>query len=84
MCGNSSTTDASDIVCNDFDYYSSAAGSTFMDCIECLQTSNSATTSESDVEWFLCTSLFQKMILKLYISNKNQRQSSLRISRVSV
>lgn len=58
VCGDSSTTDTSDIVCNDFDYYSSAAGATFMNCMQCLQTSNTTTDAEDDVSWFLCTCFF--------------------------
>ncbi|KAJ4423821.1 hypothetical protein N0V82_001560 [Gnomoniopsis sp. IMI 355080] len=53
MCGNTSKTNASDIVCNDFDYYASATGSTFMDCLECLQTSNATSEAENDASWFL-------------------------------
>lgn len=54
VCGNSLETLPSDVVCNDFDYYSTSAGATFMDCIQCLQTSNTTADSEDDVSWFLC------------------------------
>lgn len=56
VCGDSTTTNASDIVCNDFDYYASSTGSTFMSCIECLQTSNATRDEDNDVSWFLCKS----------------------------
>lgn len=55
VCGAStSKTNSSEIVCSDYDYYSLGTGSTFMDCIECLQSSNTASDSENDVSWFLC------------------------------
>lgn len=49
-----STTNSSDIVCNDVDYFSSSTGQKFKDCITCLQTSNALSGEENDVSWFLC------------------------------
>lgn len=55
VCGDTTTTtNSSDVVCNDFDYYRTSAGSTFMSCIECLQTSNATRDSDNDVSWYLC------------------------------
>lgn len=51
----SSTTTASEIVCDDSDYFS-PAGVKFKDCLECLQTSEEATGSESDSSWLICKS----------------------------
>lgn len=53
VCGNTTETTASDIVCNDFDYYASSTGSIFMNCLECLQTSNATSEADNDVAWFL-------------------------------
>lgn len=49
-----STTNSSDIVCNDVDYFSSSTGQKFKDCITCLQTSTAVSGEENDVSWFLC------------------------------
>lgn len=49
-----STTNASDIACYDVDYYSTAVGVKFKNCLECLQTSKNSSDSESDVSWFTC------------------------------
>lgn len=49
-----STTNSSNIVCDDVDYFSSTNGQKFKDCITCLQTSNSSSGEENDVSWFLC------------------------------
>lgn len=49
-----STTNSSDVVCYDVDYYSTAPGVKFKSCLECLQTSKDVNGSESDVSWFLC------------------------------
>lgn len=49
-----STTNSSDIVCDDVDYFSSSTGQKFKDCITCLQTSNAVSGEEDDVSWFLC------------------------------
>ncbi|KUI71047.1 hypothetical protein VM1G_07208 [Cytospora mali] len=48
-----STTNTSDIVCYDVDYYSTTVGVKFKNCLECLQNSTDASGSESDVSWFL-------------------------------
>lgn len=48
-----STTNSSDIVCNDVDYFSSSTGQKFKDCITCLQTSNALNDEENDASWFL-------------------------------
>ncbi|KAG6356977.1 hypothetical protein INS49_014853 [Diaporthe citri] len=53
MRAAASTTNSSDIVCNDVDYFSSSTGQKFKDCITCLQTSNALSGEESDVSWFL-------------------------------
>ncbi|CAN8096103.1 unnamed protein product [Discula destructiva] len=53
VCGDTTTTNASNVVCNDFDYYRSSEGSTFMSCMECLQTSNATRDADNDVSWFL-------------------------------
>lgn len=51
---SSSTTNTSNIVCDDVDYFSTATGVTFKKCMECLQTSKQVNGSESDSAWFLC------------------------------
>ncbi|KAG8159305.1 hypothetical protein KVR01_010966 [Diaporthe batatas] len=48
-----SAINSSDIVCNDVDYFSSANGQKFKNCITCLQTSDTSSGDESDVAWFL-------------------------------
>lgn len=55
-----STTNSSDIVCDDVDYFSSTNGQKFKDCITCLQTSNSSSGEENDVSWFLCKLSYKK------------------------
>jgi len=45
---------ASDVVCNDVDYWSSSIGVKFRTCVECLQNSTKADSSESDTAWYLC------------------------------
>lgn len=49
-----SSTNASDIVCSDIDYFSSTAGPKFKECVSCLQTSRQVLGDESDSAWFLC------------------------------
>ncbi|ROW06009.1 hypothetical protein VMCG_04657 [Cytospora schulzeri] len=48
-----STTNTSDIACYDVDYYSTPVGVKFKNCLECLQTSNNVSETESDVSWFI-------------------------------
>lgn len=67
VCQSSSTTDSSDIVCEDVDYYSSSSGATFKDCVECLQMSNATSNSENDVSWFLCKSLESSLPLWAFL-----------------
>jgi hypothetical protein len=52
----SSNTDGDDIVCNDFEFSSDNAGKKFQRCMTCLQGSDFVKGSESDLDWFLCTS----------------------------
>lgn len=54
MRATASTTNSSDIVCDDVDYFSSSTGQKFKDCLTCLQTSNALSGEENDVSWFLC------------------------------
>lgn len=49
-----STTNTSDIVCSDIDFFSSTAGLKFKDCVSCLQTSRGVKGDDSDSAWFLC------------------------------
>ncbi|KAL2212144.1 hypothetical protein CC79DRAFT_346666 [Sarocladium strictum] len=49
----SSSTDGDDIVCNDFEFSSDKAGKKFQQCMTCLQGSDFAKGSESDLDWFL-------------------------------
>jgi len=48
-----SNTLGSDIVCRD-NNYATPTGQKFKTCIECLQQSSDKSTSESDLQWFLC------------------------------
>ncbi|KAK0392347.1 hypothetical protein NLU13_1842 [Sarocladium strictum] len=50
---NTNTTTSKDIVCNDFDFSSGKTGKTFQRCMTCLQGSDFARGSESDLDWFL-------------------------------
>lgn len=52
----SSTTNSSDIVCNDYDFTSEKAGKKFQRCMTCLQESKYSKGDESDLDWFLCKS----------------------------
>ncbi|KAI2463770.1 hypothetical protein F4781DRAFT_106080 [Annulohypoxylon bovei var. microspora] len=48
-----SSTNSSDIVCNDQDYSTTAPGIQFKNCVECLQESHAMSNGESDVSWYL-------------------------------
>lgn len=50
-----STTNSTDIVCNDQDYSTTASGIRFKSCVECLQESHSMSGEENDISWYLCT-----------------------------
>jgi hypothetical protein len=54
MRAAASSTNSSDIVCDDVDYFSSTNGQKFKDCITCLQSSKATSGEEDDVSWFLC------------------------------
>ncbi|PSR97174.1 hypothetical protein BD289DRAFT_480336 [Coniella lustricola] len=75
LCGDTSTS-ASDIVCSDFAYYSSATGSSFKDCIECLQTSNTTSDSQNDVSWFLYNLRYASAVCIFDFPNKNSSNST--------
>ncbi|KAI1438236.1 hypothetical protein GGR50DRAFT_483452 [Xylaria sp. CBS 124048] len=49
----SSTINTDDIVCSDDDYNTSPPGIKFQNCLDCLQTSNATSNTESDTSWFL-------------------------------
>ncbi|KAH8771997.1 hypothetical protein F5883DRAFT_415368 [Diaporthe sp. PMI_573] len=53
MRAAASSTNSSDIVCDDVDYFSSTNGQKFKDCITCLQSSKATSGEEDDVSWFL-------------------------------
>lgn len=85
-----STTNSSDVVCNDVDYFSSTNGQKFKDCITCLQTSNSSSGEENDVSWFLCKLSYKKRhsLISLYcgwsLTFGTKRQSAVRLSCMSL
>ncbi len=51
---NASNTKPSDIVCNDVDYWSTSVGVKYRTCLDCLQNSTTADTTESDISWYIC------------------------------
>lgn len=53
---NSSSTTASDIVCDDGDFTTTSNGKKWKQCITCLQNSTFVHGDESDQYWFLCKS----------------------------
>lgn len=61
---SASTTNSSDVVCNDVDYFSSATGIKYKKCVECLQTSGHVEDTETDISWFLCESHHTQSVLK--------------------
>ncbi|KAI2602049.1 hypothetical protein GGR54DRAFT_554642 [Hypoxylon sp. NC1633] len=48
-----SSTNSSDIVCNDQEYSTTANGIRFKACSECLQESHAVSDQESDISWYL-------------------------------
>ncbi|KAF3770665.1 hypothetical protein M406DRAFT_354521, partial [Cryphonectria parasitica EP155] len=76
FCGDASSTNSTDIVCSDFDYYSSATGSTFMNCIECLETSNVTSGSDSDVAWLFYNLRYASSVCIYDFPNHNISNSS--------
>ncbi|KAI0166907.1 hypothetical protein GGR52DRAFT_556118 [Hypoxylon sp. FL1284] len=48
-----SSTNSSDIVCNDEEYSTTASGIRFKNCVECLQESHAVNGQENDVSWYL-------------------------------
>ncbi|KAI8659489.1 hypothetical protein NCS56_01166200 [Fusarium sp. Ph1] len=50
---NTSSTNSSDIACEDRDFSSSGTGIRFKNCVNCLQKSEATWKEESDVHWFL-------------------------------
>jgi len=51
---NSSNTNSADIVCQNADYNTTSAGTKFMACVNCLQTSTYSSGEEDDQSWFIC------------------------------
>lgn len=51
---NASSTNVSDIVCSDVDYFTTGTGTKYRNCIDCLQKSTKVDGAESDVAWLLC------------------------------
>lgn len=49
-----SSTNASDIVCDDPKYSNDKTGIKFKKCTDCLQMSRASRESETDVAWLLC------------------------------
>lgn len=52
-----STTTVGDISCKDVDYSTTDAGIKFRSCLDCLQSSKKVDKSESDLKWYICTSI---------------------------
>ncbi|OAA61717.1 hypothetical protein SPI_04576 [Niveomyces insectorum RCEF 264] len=50
---STSATNASEIVCDNVDYWSTTTGSKYRDCINCLQNSTAVNGSENDLAWYL-------------------------------
>ncbi|KAI1776293.1 hypothetical protein F4818DRAFT_375886 [Hypoxylon cercidicola] len=48
-----SSTNSSDIVCNDEEYTTTASGIRFKSCVECLQESHAVSGEENDISWYL-------------------------------
>lgn len=53
-----STTNVTDIVCEDVNYYSTSPGTKFKNCVECLRDSTQVSGNENDIAWFLCKTSF--------------------------
>ena len=49
-----STTNSTDIICEDRDFSTTSAGIKFKNCQECLQSSEHVNGTESDMHWFMC------------------------------
>jgi hypothetical protein len=56
ICGDTSVTKGSDIVCSDSDYANTNAGKVFASCITCQMNSTAVdlTTGDTDLKWMLC------------------------------
>ncbi|KAI0884341.1 uncharacterized protein GGS22DRAFT_165430 [Annulohypoxylon maeteangense] len=50
---DASSTNSSDIVCNDQEYSTTTAGIRFKNCVECLQESHAMSNGENDISWYL-------------------------------
>lgn len=48
-----STTNSTDIVCLNEEYWSTTKGTKYRTCMECLQTSTSVNGTESDISWYI-------------------------------
>ncbi|KAI5865649.1 hypothetical protein GGS23DRAFT_436906 [Durotheca rogersii] len=48
-----SSTNSSDIVCDDQEYSTTARGAKFKSCVECLQGSNAVSGKDDDISWYL-------------------------------
>jgi hypothetical protein len=75
--GDPATT-ASDIVCNDPDFFSTSMGSTFKACAECLQNSTAVSGAESDISWLLCKPYLAHGIWSYQISADSPATDNLR------
>lgn len=53
-----STTNSTDVVCEDNEYSGSGNGIRFKNCLNCLQKSDATWKEQSDVYWFLCKSQY--------------------------
>lgn len=49
-----STTNTSDITCQDIDFSTKEKGIKFKNCVDCLAKSKKVSDDESDLHWYLC------------------------------
>ena len=69
----SSSTDISEIVCNNDEYKTESMGLKYRNCLDCLQKSNATHEAESDTQWFLCKT---NPTTYLYSLTRNELASS--------
>ncbi|RYP25246.1 hypothetical protein DL765_000127 [Monosporascus sp. GIB2] len=72
----SSSTDISEIACNDDDYGSTSTGIKYRNCLDCLQRSNVTQGAESDATWFLYNLRYSVDVCVYGFPNASKRVSS--------
>ncbi|RYP76671.1 hypothetical protein DL771_001593 [Monosporascus sp. 5C6A] len=72
----SSSTDISEITCNDDEYGSTSTGIKYKNCLDCLQRSNATQEAESDATWFLYNIRYSVDVCVYGFPNASKRVSS--------